>query len=226
MKTRVLIAEDHAFVREGTRRILEEQADCEVVAEAADGESAVELARRMRPDVALVDIRLPRLNGVEVTRRLRSTSPGTRVLILSAYDDDDYVFALMEAGAAGYLLKTAPAREVVEAVRSVAKGETVLHPAITQKIARLWSEGGSRPAPSPPRDEHPLTPREMEVLRLVAKGLRNMQIAEALHVSVRTVEGHLSSIFGKLGVTSRTGAVIYGAQHHWFTVSEEGDPRP
>lgn len=220
---RVLIADDHAVVREGTRRILEERPDIQVLAEATDGEDALEQATHLLPDVALLDIRLPKLNGVEATRRLRSASPKTRVLILSAYDDDDYVFALMEAGAAGYLLKTAPATEVVEAVRAVARGETVLHPTIAQKIARLWAKGPG--PPSVPRMENPLSHREMEVLRLVASGVRNKDVAESLFVSVRTVEGHLNNIFSKLGVASRTEAVIFAAAHNWLTLPKGDQPQ-
>ncbi len=222
-KVRVLIAEDHAVVREGTRRILEEHPDLVVVAEAGDGIEAVQQAKRTLPHVALVDIRLPRINGIEAARRLRAESPGTRVLVLSAYDDDDYVLALMQAGASGYLLKNVPAHEVVEAVRAVARGEVVLHPVIAQKLARLWASGIG-PGAASQRSGNPLSPRETEVLRLVAKGLRNTEIAETLHISVRTVEGHLNSIFAKLGVKSRTQAVIYGAARNWWGLSAEEPP--
>lgn len=223
-RIRVLIAEDHAVVREGTRRLLEEHPDLQIVAEAGVGIEAVEQARRTIPDVALVDIRLPRVNGIEATRRIRAESPATRVLVLSAYDDDDYVLALMQAGTSGYLLKNVPAHEVVEAVRAVARGEVVLHPAIAQKLARLWAAGAG-PGAAAQRTGNPLSPRETEVLRLVARGLRNTEIAEALHISVRTVEGHLNSIFTKLGVRSRTEAVIYGAARNWWDLSA-GEPPP
>lgn len=198
---RVLLADDHAVVREGTRRILQEQNDITVIGEVGDGESAVAETVRLRPDVAILDIRLPVVNGIEAARRIRECRPDTAVLILSAYDDDDYVFSLMDAGAIGYLLKTAPTEDLVAAVRAVARGEPFLDPAIARKVARLW---GRRPQTG----EDAITPRELEVLRLVARGFHNKEIAMVLGVSIRTVEGHLNTIFVKLGVESRTEAVV------------------
>jgi NarL family two-component system response regulator LiaR len=212
---RVLIAEDHALVREGTRQILEQEADIVVVGEAGDGRGAVEEAARLKPDVALVDIRMPGLSGVEATRRIREVSPETAVLVLSAYDDDDYVSTLFDAGASGYMLKTARSEELVEAVREVHSGQTALHPAIAHKIARLWARR-SQPQPN----EERLTAREMEVLRLVCRGLLNKEIARELDVSVRTVEGHLKGIFNRLGVRSRTEAAMYAATRDWFSDEE------
>lgn len=208
---RVLVAEDHALVREGTRRILEQAPGITVVGEAADGNAAVARAAILRPDVMLLDIRMPGLNGVEVTGRVMATLPQTAVLIVSAFDDDDYVRALFEAGAAGYVLKTIGAGELVDAVRRVHAGETVIHPAIAQKIARLLT----RP-PQPRPDNIHLTEKEVEVLRRVCQGLRNKEIALDLNISVRTVEGHLETIFGRLGLRSRTEAAMYAATHGWF----------
>ncbi len=212
---RVLIAEDHALVREGTRQILEKESDIIVVAEAGDGRGAVEKAARLKPDVALVDIRMPGLSGVEATRRIREVSPETAILVLSAYDDDDYVSTLLDAGASGYMLKTVRSEELVEAVREVHAGQTALHPAIAHKIARLWARK-SRAQP----DEERLTAREMEVLRLICRGLLNKEIALELDVSVRTVEGHLKGIFNRLGVRSRTEAAMYAASRGWFSDEE------
>lgn len=212
---RVFIAEDHSLVREGTRQILEQERDIVVVGEAGEGPGAVEQVARLKPDVALVDIRMPGLSGVDVTRQIREQSPETAVLVLSAYDDDDYVSALLDAGASGYLLKTVRSEELVEAVRQVQAGETALHPAIAHKLARLWA----RRSQAQPGEER-LTGRETVVLRLVCRGLLNKEIARELDVSVRTVEGHLKGIFNRLGVRSRTEAAMYAASRGWFSEEE------
>jgi DNA-binding NarL/FixJ family response regulator len=209
---RVVIAEDHALVREGTRRILEQQPDITVVGEAEDGARAVAMTVRLNPDVALLDIRMPDLNGVEATRQIRQQAPDTAVLILSAHDDDHYVRALLEAGASGYLLKTVHEDELVDAVRRVHAGETVLHPAIARKVGRLL--GGKSPSQV---DSVHLTAKELEVLRLVSRGRRNKEIARELAMSVRTVEGHLDAIFNRLGVTSRTEAAMHAASQGWLS---------
>ena len=211
---RVLIAEDHAVVREGTRRILERDPALEVVGEAENGQQAVDLALSQEPDIVVMDLRLPILSGIEATKRIRVACPETKVLVLSAYDDEDYVSAAMEAGASGYLLKTAHGEELVGAIHSIGRGEVVLQSAIA---AKLWK----------PRKEHPShgseavdlpTDREMEILRLAAKGLRNKEIARSLDLSVRTVEGHLSHLFSKLGVTSRTEAILFGGARGWYSL--------
>ncbi len=202
---RVVIAEDHALVREGTRQILEEQPGVTVVGEAEDGEQAVDLVSRLSPDVVLMDIAMPKLNGIQATRRIKETSPSTSVLVLTAYDDDHYIYALLDAGAAGYLLKNVRGEELARAVRAVAEGESVLHPAIASKVFKHYTSPGQASA-----DEgiEPLTNRETEVLAMAAKGLGNKMIARELKLSDRTVQVHLSNIFGKLGVASRTEAVI------------------
>ncbi len=208
-KIRVIIAEDHAVVREGTRQILERQEDIEVVGEAANGAEAVALVDRLNPDVALVDISMPVMTGIEATEQIKATHPATAVLILTAYDDDQYLFALLGAGAAGYLLKDVPAAEVVRAIRSVHAGEPVLHPAIARKVlARFATEGQVERSVS--SDDGLLTKRERDILRLAACGMSNSRIADRLSVSIRTVQAHLTHIFDKLGVGSRTQAVIAG----------------
>ncbi len=208
-KIRVIIADDHAVVREGTRHILEQEGDIQVVGEARDGAEAVTLAETLKPDVAIVDISMPVIGGIEATERIKASRPGTAVLILTSYDDDRYVFALLAAGAAGYLLKDVPSEEVVRAVRSVYAGEPVLHPAIARKVlARFAAEAQGRYAG---RDgERLLTDRELDILRLAACGLSNADIANRLSVSMRTVQAHLTQVFNKLGASSRTEAVIAG----------------
>ena len=208
-KIRVIIAEDHAVVREGTRQIIERQEDIEVVGEAANGAEAVALVERVNPDVAIVDISMPVMSGIEATEKIKATHPGTAVLILTAYDDDQYIFALLGAGAAGYLLKDVPAAEVVRAIRSVHAGEPVLHPAIARKVlARFATERQVEQAVS--SDDGLLTKRERDILRLAACGMSNARIADRLSVSIRTVQAHLTHIFDKFGVGSRTQAVIAG----------------
>ena len=215
---RIVLAEDHTLVREGTRRILEQAPDLAVVGEAEDGEAALDMVRRLQPDVAILDIRMGNLSGIEVVRQMGEHCPNTRALILTAHDDDDYVLALMEVGATGYLLKTARPEELIEAVRSVHSGEAVLHPAIAAKVARLWAKRGMLGKPGPAEK---LSPRELEVLELAARGFRNKVIAESLGISVRTVEGHFNSIFVKLNVSSRVESVLSALSRRLVTLEEE-----
>jgi DNA-binding NarL/FixJ family response regulator len=212
---RIILADDHAVVRQGIRRFLEEDAAIDVVAEASDGAEAVRLVDRHRPDVAVLDIRMPEVTGVEATRRIKARYPDVRVLILTAYDDDPYVFALLEAGADGYVLKTASADELVDSVRTVYRGESALSPEIASKVVRRATSG--RPAAAADQIE-PLTPREIDVLRLVAKGMTNRQAGRELGISHRTVQGHLASTYGKLGVSSRTEAVTEALKRGWIVI--------
>jgi len=194
---RVLVADDHAVVRAGIVALLDEHDDIDVVGQAADGLAAVEEARRLRPDLVVMDVRMPGATGDEATARIRAELPGTRVLILTTYETDATILAAIEAGASGYLLKAAPADEIVEGVRSVARGETALSPAIAaQLVARLR-------APAPIE----LTARELDVLRLVAAGCSNRVIGERLFIGEATVKSHLLKAFEKLGVHDRTRAV-------------------
>lgn len=219
---RVVLAEDHALVREGTRRILESTDGIVVVAEAADGEEAVAAVKAQRPDVAIIDIGMPGVNGIEATRQIKATHPQVGVLILTMHDDDQFIFAVIEAGAAGYLLKDVQGNELIRAVQAVHAGDSVLHPTITHKVlARLAS--GEQSGRRSEADE-PLTGRELEILRLAAAGLANKEIGARLAVSVRTVEAHLSHVFRKLDVGSRTEAILHGLRRGWFTIDELGSP--
>ena len=217
-KIKVLLAEDHVVVREGTRELIRHEADMEVVGEASDGEEAVELTNKLQPGVVIMDISMPKLSGIEATKQIKALRPDTAVLILTAYDNDQYIFALLEAGAAGYLLKNVRGRELIDAIRAVYAGESVLHPAVARRvICRLVS-----PAPGhiETRVIEPLSEREMEVLKLAAKGISNKGIAEQLFLSPRTVQAHLGNIFTKLGVASRTEAVLYGLRKGWLTLED------
>lgn len=217
-RIRILLADDHALVREGTRELLEREPDLQVVAEAEDGEEAVRLTAAERPDVALIDIAMPKLNGIQATKRIKELCPTTAVLVLSAYDDDQYVFALLEAGAAGYLLKNIRQRDLVEAVRSVHGGESVLHPVIARKVIDHFSAPSGQPSKA--TTDRLLTERELDVLRLAAKGMSNRDIAEYLVLSTRTVQAHLSTIFTKMEVGSRTEAVVQALQKGWLELKD------
>lgn len=208
-----MIADAHSKVREGTRQILARDPAIEVVGEAEDGERALQLANSLKPDVLVLDLRLPKPTGLEVARRVQSEVRSTRVLVLTSEYDDDYVLAAMDAGAVGYLPKTARGEEIVAAVHAIARGEVVLQPAIASKIF----PGGCNER-AKVDDQAALTEREMDVLKLAALGLRNKDIADRLHLSIRTVEGHLSRTFRKLNVGSRTEAVLYAAAHGWLVI--------
>lgn len=212
---RVVLADDHAVVRKGIREFLEETSDIRVVAEAANGAEAVALVAEHAPDVAVLDVQMPGLTGIEATRRIKAEFPAVRVLILTAYDDDPYIFALLQAGASGYVLKTADSGELVNAVRTVSRGESALDPAVAQKVVQLLTSG--RPLGAQAAAE-PLTEREIEVLHLAAKGLTNKAIGQALAISDRTVQGHLANIYGKLGAGSRTEAVTEALKQGWIVL--------
>lgn len=219
-KIRVLVADDHPVLRGGMRSLLEQEEDLEVVAEAGDGEEAVGRAAELNPDVALMDIVMPKLNGIEATKQIKRVSPTTAVLILTAYDDDRYVVGLLQAGAAGYLLKSATGKQIVEAIRSVATGESVLDPAATRRLlaclarhsnGTLSDDGGAI-----------LSQREMEILRLASQGMSNKEIARALSLSMPTVKAHFVNIFNKMAVGSRTEAVLRALSKGWISMDDIG----
>jgi len=219
-KIKVILADDHVVVREGTRQLLEREADIEVVGEAGDGEEATDLAARLCPDVVLMDIAMPRLNGIEATRRIKGLRPSTAVLILTAYDDDQYITALLEAGAAGYLLKNVRGHELIEAIRAVHGGESVLSPSVARKVLNRFVATPAKSGEKQPLD--PISEREMEVLKLAAQGMSNKDIGGELRLSARTVQAHLGHIFTKLDVGSRTEAVLYGLKRGWFSLDDMG----
>jgi len=214
-----LIADDHPLVREALHRTLEGEEDIEVVAEAGDGEEAVKFASELKPDVAVMDIVMPKLNGIEATRKIKEIAPDTAILILTAYDDDEYVLGLLDAGAAGYLLKSARGRDLVGAIRAIRSGESVLHPKI---IAKLLERATVAPAEQHKASD-PLSERESEVLKLVTSGMSNKEIAENLFLSQRTVKAHLTSVFNKLNVASRSEAIVKGLQWGLVTLENTED---
>lgn len=215
-KIRIILADDHTLVREGTRERLEREEDFEVVGEAANGEDAVRLVKQLKPHVAIVDIAMPKLNGIDATKQIREAHPGTAVLVLSAYDNDQYIYAVLEAGANGYLLKNVQGRQLVDAIHDVHAGEVVLDPHVARKVVRWFSSlsKGERMEKLP---EH-FSDREVEVLKLAAKGMSNKEIAAELSLSVRTVQSHLANIFDKLGVNSRTEAVLCALKEGWISL--------
>jgi len=215
---RILLADDHAVVREGTKELLERQSDLEVVAEANDGKEAVQLAISKHPDVVVMDFAMPKLNGIEATRQIKAIAPDIAVLVLTAYDSDQYVFAFLEAGAAGYLLKDVHVNELVEAIRAVYAGESMLHPAIARKVINRFAQSEEKSSNGEILDQ--LTERELEILRLAAKGMSNREIARDLVISIRTAQTHLSNIFNKMGVGSRTEAVVHGLRKGWITLED------
>jgi DNA-binding NarL/FixJ family response regulator len=202
---RLLVVDDQALFREGLLTLLSSQPDLHVVGEAGDGEEALREAARLGPDVVLMDLRMPLLDGVAATRRLRAVQPGCRVIALTTFDDDEYVFEALRAGAAGYLLKDVSSRKLFEAIRAAACGESFLQPSIAAKVVAEFARL-SVPAPAPLVE--PLSEREHQVLRLVAAGATNREIAAQLCITPGTVKNHVTSILGKLGVSDRTQAAL------------------
>jgi NarL family two-component system response regulator LiaR len=207
---RVLIADDHAVVRQGLRTFLDLQEDVEVVGEAVDGEVAVAEAQRLGPDVVLLDLAMPRLDGVAALPRLREAAPAARVIVLTSFGEDERLFAALRAGAAGFLLKDAEPAELVRAIRTAHAGQSPLSPAVAARVVEEIAHGGDR---TPQADE--LTPRELEVLRLIARGRSNKRIALELGVAEKTVKTHVSHVLAKLGVSDRTQAALYAVREGW-----------
>jgi NarL family two-component system response regulator LiaR len=215
---RVFIAEDHAIVRKGLRALLATEADITVVGEAADGREAVAEAARLLPDVILMDLVMPELDGIEAIRRVLGARPQARILVLTSFATDDKVFPAIKAGARGYLLKDSGPEELVRAIHQVHRGESWLHPSIARKVLQELAGGSSQPP-----TQEPLTPREVEVLRLVARGLGNQQIAETLTLSEATVRSHVSAILGKLHLASRTQAALYALREGLASLPDPDD---
>lgn len=215
---RVVLADDHAVVRKGIREFLEEAPDITVVAEASNGQEALQAVEEHQPSVAVLDIQMPEMSGIEATRRIKARFSDVRVLILTAYDDDPYVFALIQAGASGYVLKTASAEELVAAVRAVHRGESALDPAVARRVVQRLASG--HPTLASQEIVEGLTERELEVLRLAAHGLTNQAIGVELDISDRTVQGHLANVYAKLGVNTRTEAVLRAVKLGWLTLDE------
>lgn len=218
---RIVLVDDHRVVREGTRQILQKETDLKVIGEAGDGEEAIRLVSELKPDVVVMDISMPRLNGIEATKRIKAMYPHIAVLILTAYEQDQYIFAALEAGAAGYLLKDIHGQELVAAIRSVQAGESVLHPIVARKALDRFVRAEIKDMV--PQFEA-LTDREVEVLRLAARGRSNAEIAGDLGISTRTVQGHFGKIFEKFQVSSRTEAIVYGLKYDLLKLSDLEDP--
>jgi len=221
--TSVLIADDQALVRVGLRKILESEPDTTVLGEAGDGEDAVTAARRLGPDVVLMDIRMPVLDGIEATRRIVAAQPRTRVLILTTFGLDGYIYDALRAGASGFMLKDAPPEEIVAAVRIVASGEALLAPAVTRAVIEEFARQRPATPPAPPRAVAELTAREREVLDLLARGLSNPEISQQLVISEATTKTHVARILQKLGIRGRVQAVIYAYESGLITPGSAND---
>ncbi len=213
----ILLVDDHPIVRKGTKEMLEPHTDLNIIGEASDGREALAFLQTTRPDVILMDVSMPGMNGIEATKLVKQHHSGVAVLVLTSFDDDAYVFALLEAGAAGYILKNAREEELVGAIRAVFQGESALHPSIAKKVLNRFSAN-----PTESFDGENLSPRELEVLREAAAGSTNKEIAKALDISPRTVQVHLANVFSKLGVGSRTEAVLFGIKRGWIDPSSVG----
>jgi DNA-binding NarL/FixJ family response regulator len=218
----IIIADDHTVVRKGTRQILEQELDFKVVGEAANGQEAVQLSNDFKPDIAILDVSMPVMDGIEATRQIKAISPDTAVLVLSAYDNDEFVFALLEAGAAGYLLKDVSGEEIAGAVRAIQRGESVLHPIIARKVMNRFfpNMNGAVEEIGTKEPEKVLGERELEVLQLACHALSNQEMADRLNLSLHTIESHMRHIFSKLHVSSRTEAVLYALKQGWIKIDD------
>lgn len=211
-KIRILIADDHRVVREGLAAILKSRNDMDVVGEAINGFEVIEKTKALKPDVILMDISMPQMNGVEATRAVRKISPEIGIVVLTMHDDDATIFELVRTGVHGYLLKDADSSEIVKAIQSIYKGESIIHPSIARKILGEFSQLGPEQVKKAPRQMYNLSGREVDVLRRVAKGKTNKEIASELHLSEKTIKNHVRNIFHKMGVYDRTEAAMKGVQ--------------
>jgi DNA-binding NarL/FixJ family response regulator len=222
MKVRVLLADDERLIRAGFRMILNAEPDIQVVGEAADGHEAVAAARRLRPDVVLMDIRMPGLNGIDATTRLLEDDAGPRVVVVTTFDSDEYVFAALRAGASGFLLKDAPEDQLIAAIHTVADGGALLAPSITRRLLAHYARHSPTTSPNDVIAE--LTAREIDVFRLVARGLSNAEIARELWMSEHTVKTHVAHLLAKLGVRDRVQAVVLAYESGLVDTWEEDEP--
>ena len=213
MSVRVLVADDQAMVRAGLRMLIEHEDDLDVVAEAADGRQAVALTRRHRPDVVLMDIRMPEMDGLEATRRIVHEDAAARILVLTTFGLDEYVFEALRAGASGFVLKDEPPEQLLAAVRTVAKGEALLSPSITRQVIKHFAAARIR---ARPREVEDLTERELDVLRLITRGLSNAEIGSQLYISETTVKTHVTRVLQKLGLRDRAQAIVLAYQTGLF----------
>jgi DNA-binding NarL/FixJ family response regulator len=211
---RILLADDQRLFREALHTLLAAQANIEVVGEAGDGEQALRLMADLHPDLILLDVQMPILDGVATTRRIHEQYPACRVILLTTFDDDEYVFEGLRAGAIGYLLKDAPAQQLLDAIQSAARGETFLHPSIATKVVARLNQQPDTPNKLPTGLTEPLTAREIDILRMIARGYSNREIADELVITEGTVKNHVTSILGKLAVRDRTQAVIKAQELH------------
>ena len=217
MPIRILLADDHKIVREGTHQLLEQWSDLNIVAETSRGEEAVRLCEELHPDVVVMDVHMPGMNGIEATRVIRTRFPDVHVLILSAYDDDRYIFPLLDTGASGYLLKTTSGEDLAAAIRAVMRGETVLDPQISGKVRNRFRQIQVYRSESM---REGLTERELEVLRMVAGGKSNKETGETLGITTNTVQVHLRNIFGKMSVGDRTQAIAFAIRQGWIHLDD------
>ena len=220
--TTVLVADDQALVRIGLRKVIASEPGLEVVGEAGDGRAAVAAALKHRPDVVLMDIRMPVVDGIEATRQITEAIPDTRVLILTTFGLDEYVYASLRAGASGFMLKDAPPEEILGAIHTVARGEALLAPAVTRAVIQAFMR---QPAPKPPTELDGLTARERDVFELVVRGLSNPEISSRLGITESTAKTHVARVLGKLGVRDRIQAVIYAYERGLAPRVAEDAPR-
>jgi len=217
-KTRILIADDHPLLREALCQVFSNQKDMEIVGQAGNGEEAIDLASQLKPDILVMDIMMPKFDGLEASRQIKKITPNIAILILTAYDDDNYVLGLLEAGATGYLMKSAKGQDLVEAVRAVRAGESVLHPKIIEKLLK---QAMVKPVGTTKyKMKDLLSDRETEMLKLLATGMSNKEIAEKLCLSLRTVKAHMSNIFTKMNVASRSEALVEALRKGLLTLED------
>ena len=223
MSIRVLVADDQSMVRAGFRMLLAGEADIEVVAEASTGLEAVDKAERFHPTVVLMDIRMPELDGLEATRRILAADPAARILILTTFDLDEYIYEALKAGASGFVLKDDPPEQLIAAIHTIAAGDALLSSAVTKRVIEQFTH---IPRPTPPRELDALTERERDILRLIAEGLSNSEIGERLYISETTVKTHVTHVLQKLNLRDRVQAVVLAYQSGLATQDAAADVRP